>query len=311
MAEKRTRPKRKKKLILQWIEFALFRFIQGLLRVLPPSLVRILGIVLGRLLFFIARSRTRLALENLAASLPELNAKERKQTVLECWERFTVETLNYVRSIGASADAVAENSVLSDSTHLEAVLALNRGIILYTAHFGAWESAIAMVRLADMPFAVVARPLDNQLLETLLTRSRKRFDVEMVPKRNAARALVRRLSMGEGVLILPDQAVHPREGVLVPFLGRPAWTTSAPARLALRYGTPIIGAFCYRRGGKVVAELTEPIFTQDLEETAENVEILTRRINDEISNRIRQSPELWLWMHDRWKRAGEGESLSR
>ncbi|MBW3671007.1 MAG: lysophospholipid acyltransferase family protein [Acidobacteria bacterium] len=305
MAEQRTRRKRKKRLILQWIELLLFRFVQGLLRVLPQSFVRLLGGALGRLLFTVARSRTRLALDNLAASLPELGSEERSRMIRECWERFTVETLNYVRTIGAPADVVAESSILPDSTHLKAVLAQNRGVVLYTAHFGAWESAIAMVRLANMPFAVVARPLDNELLETLLTRSRGRFDVEMVPKRNAARTLMRRLSKGEGVLILPDQAVHPREGILVPFLGRPAWTTAAPARLALRYGSPIIGAFCYRRGGKVVAELTAPIFTADLEETAENVEMLTRRINDEISNRIRQSPELWLWMHDRWKRAGD------
>jgi len=36
--------------------------------------------------------------------------------------------------------------------------------------------------------------------------------------------------------------------------------------------------------------------------------VLTRRINDVISQRIAAHPELWLWMHDRWKGTATGES---
>ncbi len=305
MAEQAPRRKRKKNLVLQWIEYALFRTIQTFLRLLPSSLVRIVGEALGRLLFRVARSRTRLALDNIARSLPEISAEEREKVIRRCWQRFSTETLRYARTIGAPAAEITRQSEVVGFERMQQAIDLHRGIVLYTAHFGAWESAIGLVGRVGIPFAVVARPLDNELLERLLTQARKRFDVEMVPKRNAARALMRRLSKGEGVLVLPDQAVQPREGLLVPFLGRPAWTTAAPARLALRYGSPIIGAFCYRRGDKVIAEVTEPIMTHDLEESDELAEQLTRRMNDEISERIRQSPELWLWMHDRWKRAGE------
>jgi len=35
---------------------------------------------------------------------------------------------------------------------------------------------------------------------------------------------------------------------------------------------------------------------------------LTKRINDVISRRIAARPELWLWMHDRWKGTGESET---
>ena len=262
-----------------------------------------MGRGIGRLLFRVARSRTKLALANLERSIPEMSAEERTRTIRTCWERFSVETLRYVRTIGSPAEILAQQSEVDREDRLRSAIALDRGLIVYTAHFGAWESAIGLIGNVGLSFAVVARPLDNELLETLLTQSRERFDVEMVPKRNAARALMRRLSKGEGVLVLPDQAVHPREGVLVPFMGRPAWTTAAPARLALRYGTPIVGAFCYRRGETVVAELTEPLYTHEMEPSDENAEMLTARINDEISSRIRKDPELWLWMHDRWKRS--------
>jgi lauroyl/myristoyl acyltransferase len=34
---------------------------------------------------------------------------------------------------------------------------------------------------------------------------------------------------------------------------------------------------------------------------------LTRRINEIISGRIDERPDLWLWMHDRWKGTGESD----
>lgn len=301
MAERVKRGERKKSLLLQWIELGMFRAIQIPLRILPRSFVRSFGAAIGRIGFRLVRPRTRLALENVARTFPEISESERERIVATCWKQFCSETLTYIRTIEAPPDEVSSDAEVVGEHHLRQALEERRGLILYTAHFGAWEAAIAMVRRVGIPFAVVARPLDNELLETLLKRSRKRFDVEMVPKRNAARTLVNRLGQGEGVLVLPDQAVNPREGILVPFLGRPAWTTTAPARLALRFGAPMLGAFCYRREGKVVAELSPPILTRGLEESHENVEQLTRRINDDISERIRQSPESWLWMHDRWK----------
>lgn len=301
MAERR-KSKRKKPVVFQWIEFAVFRVVQATLRMLPSRLIQRIGAVLGRVAYRVARSRTSLAMRNLASALPELPDAERKRVIVDCWGQFCAETLTYVRTIDAPAEEVRRYAELVNREYLDEALRENRGLILFTAHFGAWESAISVVRSFGIPFAVVARPLDNELLEALLQRSRLRFDVEMIPKRNAARVLMKRLSRKEGVLVLPDQAVHPRQGILVPFLGKPAWTTAAPARLALRFGTPLIGAFCYRRDGKVIAELNPPIHTKDLDETQENVERLTARVNEEISERIRRDPPLWLWMHDRWKK---------
>lgn len=295
------RKKRKKALALQWIEYVIFRSLQGFLRLLPETVVSRFGALLGTIGFRLARSRTRLALSNISLAMPELSESERQDVIRNCWRQFGAEMLNYVRTIDSPASDVRRVAGVENIEHLESVLEQSAGVVLYTAHFGAWESAIGLIQKFNIPFAVVARPLDNELLEALLQKARKRFDVEMVPKRNAARVLMRRLAKKEGVLVLPDQAVHPREGVLVPFLGQPAWTTAAPARLALRYGTPILGAFCYRRDGRVVAELTEPIFTGGMEESAEKAEELTRQINDRISEKIRENPSLWLWMHDRWK----------
>jgi KDO2-lipid IV(A) lauroyltransferase len=131
----------------------------------------------------------------------------------------------------------------------------------------------------------------------------------VVDRRKAARFLLKSLSDNAVVVLLPDQAVQPKEGVLVPFLGRDAWTTVVPAKMALRARSTIVFAFCIPDGLRHRLEFEEPIRADLLTEGESDPVMLTQRINDVISRRIISRPELWLWMHDRWKGTGEREVM--
>jgi KDO2-lipid IV(A) lauroyltransferase len=154
----------------------------------------------------------------------------------------------------------------------------------------------------------ITRPLDNEYLERDVARIRARTGAAVLDRRRAARAILKALSENAVVVMLPDQAVLPREGILVPFMGRKAWTTPAAAKMALRAGSTIVFTFCIPDGTGHRLEFEQPIFVDQLSEDERNPEALTRRINDVISRRIESRPELWLWMHDRWKGTATGES---
>jgi lauroyl/myristoyl acyltransferase len=67
-------------------------------------------------------------------------------------------------------------------------------------------------------------------------------------------------------------------------------------------------AFCIPDGLRHRLEFEEPIRVAELTEDERDPIALTRRINEVMSRRIAARPELWLWMHDRWKGTGESES---
>jgi KDO2-lipid IV(A) lauroyltransferase len=136
---------------------------------------------------------------------------------------------------------------------------------------------------------------------------RAKTGAEVIARRKAARPLLKALSENGVVILLPDQAVQAREGVLVPFLGRSAWTTPAPAKMALRQQSTIVFAFCIPDGPRHRLEFEELIRVDRLTEDERDPVALTTRINDVISRRVAARPELWLWMHDRWKGTGESE----
>ncbi|MGA7615040.1 MAG: lysophospholipid acyltransferase family protein [Thermoanaerobaculia bacterium] len=288
---------------MQRLEFVLFRIVQLLLSIPSDASIRKWGSRIGRLAHRLLGGRSRKAIANARASFPERSPAECEDIVRRSWIRFVTMMLFYVRRLGEEIREVEAANRILDQHVLRDALDEGKGAILVTAHYGDWEFGVGALSQLDLPVTVVARFLDNELLEQQLNQSRARRGIEIVDRRSAARPVLTALAGNGIVVMLADQAVKPREGVCVPFLGRPAWTTTAPAKLAMRHGAPIVFAFGEPVGEEIHWRIEGPLRASD--PGMSSVEALTTRINDVITERIRRRPELWFWQHDRWKGAGE------
>lgn len=297
---------RRKNVLLEAIEYGAYRAASLLVSRASRETVLRWGTRLGNAGRRVLRRRSRLALKNLRAAFPDKSDAELRSVLEECWRHFGREMLLFVRMQSASLESIAEQCRFVNAQILQEAQSRGRGVVLISAHYGSWEVAgLALLALVGN-VRTVTRPLDNRFLERDLARLRVRTGAAVIDRRRAARALMKGLAENAVVGLLPDQAVQPREGVLVPFMGRNAWTTPAPAKIALRAGSPIVFVFCIpdERGHRL--EFEEPIRIDQLLEAERNPVVLTARINDIISRRIASRPELWLWMHDRWKGSGNG-----
>jgi KDO2-lipid IV(A) lauroyltransferase len=247
-------------------------------------------------------------MKNLSIAFPSKTDAERRSILDACWAHFGREALGYLRLQNMSLEEIAARCPLVNEGMLEEALGRGHGALLLSAHYGGWEVAGLAIMSRFKNVRTVARRLDNEFLERDLARMRTQTGADVVDRRKAARSLMKGLAQNSIVVLLPDQAVQPREGVLSPFMGRPAWTTPAPAKLAVRGTSTIVFAFCIPDGARHRLEFEEPIRVDQLSEGERTDEALTARINDVISRRIAARPELWLWMHDRWKGTAPGES---
>jgi KDO2-lipid IV(A) lauroyltransferase len=119
-----------------------------------------------------------------------------------------------------------------------------------------------------------------------------------------ARAIIRTLREGRllGLLIDQDTAV---QGVFVPFFGRPAFTPRAAGDLALRFQVPVAVIWSRRRGpapgdGHELSVEMVPYDPSSGDREAESVRI-TGACTALLEGAIRERPEEWVWMHERWK----------
>jgi KDO2-lipid IV(A) lauroyltransferase len=166
---------------------------------------------------------------------------------------------------------------------------------------GNWELLSVTAGMAGYPVNVLYRPLDFIPLDEFFIRFRTRFGARVIPSRRAMRDVLKCLGRGEVAAMLMDQNVDWREGVFVEFFGRRACTNKGLAPLALKTGAPVVPVFMIReRDGFTVEYLPEIRLIKTGDKTRD-VEENTRQYNKVIEAYIRQYPEQWLWLHQRWK----------
>ena len=301
------RRKRRKGPVLEKVEFYAYRMVARTASRMSEESLHRWGTRLGALASKVLRGRDRLAMRNLRATFPERDTASLRRTLDECWRHFGREALLYLHLHDRSLAELAERCPFLNPEVLEEAIARGKGTIIISAHWGGWEIGGLALMSYVRNVLTVARPLDNELLERDLQKLRARTGAEVLDRRRAARALMRGLSDNAVLLLLGDQAVLPSEGILVPFLGRPAWTTPTPAKMAIRADSTIVFGFCIPDGLRHRVEFVESIRAGQFAEDENGAEMLTRHMNDVISRRIADRPELWLWMHDRWKGTGEGQ----
>jgi KDO2-lipid IV(A) lauroyltransferase len=300
-------PRHRKNALMQRVEYLLYRAASRAVRAGSEETLRRWGTRIGALARHVLRGRDRLAMRNIAETFPEKSEAERRRIIDECWRHFGREALETIRMQHIPIEEIPSHCLFVNPELIQDAIALGRGLLILSAHYGGWEIAGLAVMAYVKNVHTVARPLDNDLLERDVAAIRVRTGVEVVDRKRAARPLLKALQKNGVVILLPDQAVQPREGILIPFLGRPAWTTDAPAKMALRQESVIVFGFCIPGTTGHRLEFEEPIRIDQLGIDEKNAEALTARINDVISRRIAARPELWLWMHDRWKGNAPGE----
>ncbi len=132
---------------------------------------------------------------------------------------------------------------------------------------------------------------------------RCRFGTEVISRGPAAgRHLARALKNHRVVGLLIDQDIRRVPGVFVPFFGRPAWTPSGAATLAIRLDCPVAPGFIHRRpDGTHHAQIHPPLRIPSTGSLEDRVHEVTAAATSVIEEQIRAYPEQWVWMHRRWR----------
>ena len=172
--------------------------------------------------------------------------------------------------------------------------------MIVTAHYGAWEVGSKFWPSCGFETAVVARRVKNPLVDHFVTVIRSAHGVRVIHARDAVRQAIRWLKDGRLLAILIDHRVT-EGGLMVPFFGRPASTTSLPAILALRYSIPVHMVRCWRQNAKVKIHIDPAIDFSDLSQNEEGILEATKRMSAVVEGWVRERPKDWLWIHNRWK----------
>jgi KDO2-lipid IV(A) lauroyltransferase len=288
------------------VETLLVRSVRVLVMLLPMPAVRRLGHGIGRLAYLLDGARRRITLENLASAFPGRTLREQRQLARAVFSHFGGLLFELIKFGTWSRERMLAAVEIEGEERVRQGLEEGRGVLIFTGHFGYWEILALAHALRIGPMSVLARPLDNRQLDAMLEEIRTRTGNTVIQRRGAVRRILRELAAGHTVGILIDQHLHEADAVTVGFFQRPAATTSALAALALRTGTPVFPVFALPLPHGRYRLIYEHPVQPPLADTPDAVRELTQRCTDVLEMYVRRHPELWMWMHRRWREPGSG-----
>lgn len=295
--------KLKQRRSFQLLEYAAARFGTLPLAILPPRMAARVGEGFGMVLYYTLKRRRAIGLKNLDIAFGTSLSAEHKQQILQATFRNLGKMLAEEFQFPKMDQAYVQNKfeIVGLDNYLNA-RRKGRGVIFLSAHFGNWELIGPPLALNGYPFNVVVRPLDNHYLDRFLFRFRTLHGNRMIERGGGLKLIIAALKKNETVGIIMDQNTLRSKGIFVNFFGKPACTTPSVALLALRYDVPVIPIFIIRTGLDThrleIGADVEILRSGDMDR---DVAANTERFNQIIEAFIRQYPDQWFWVHNRWK----------
>ena len=269
---------------------------------IPLSLRKALFTGLFRLFYHLVPRQRLIAAYNLRRAFPEKSDDEILRIVRGVYRNMGIMAAEFFDIPLLTKENVGEMVEAEGLEHCLRALEKGRGVLIFTAHFGNWELEAAAGALLIKPGIVIYRTLDSAFLDHLVRRVRSATGNILLPKEHAMRAMLRSLKRNEIVGILIDQNMAWYEGVFVEYFGRPACTTNGLALLALHTGAPVLPGYIARlpdgRYRLVIGPEVEVTRTGNRDA---DVLVNTQRFTKVIEEVVRQYPDQWFWVHQRWK----------
>ncbi len=257
-------------------------------------------------LAFLLGVRRRVALENLRLAYPRLTGRERLRLAWANYLHLGTCAADFLRSPAMSDEELFALIDPGDWDVLQRALDAGQGVVACTAHLGNFELLGVYAARRRTPMAILTRPLKGSA-NARWVGTRALAGIREIHK--GMDNLVDSVKRGEVLALLIDQNMLPRRAVFVPFFGKLAATTPAPAVVAERTGAPLVLAYLLRQGdGRYRVCVEGPLrFERSSDDRAADILGFTRALNERLEAVVARHPEQWFWVHRRWKTRPEGE----
>ncbi len=293
------------------LEYLALRVAAGELLKLPPRAAMSVCEGAGLLAYRVLAGRTRVGRENLAAAFPQLGAGEIERLLKRVYANLfrLVGEIFYLRRLVTAANWRDYVEIENGERALDVFLE-GRGGILISGHLGNWELLGRVLSWVGLPSQMLARPLDNPLLDRYILGLRESGLQRVILKRGSGGRIERILEEGGFISVLVDQNAG-RKGAFVPFFGRLASTWCSPAILSQKTGAPIVPGCCVRTGEgmKFKVVVGEPIYPRETADVSAETLRITGEFTRLLEKWVRVYPEQYLWLHRRWKTVPGPRSL--
>lgn len=271
---------------------------------ISPRFVRnLLAHFLGSVaVLVVPRWRMQMAEANIRECLG-VSDERAKQIAADSLHRFGRMVIEVMRFPLLNEKTIHEQVQVEGLEYLEAAYAEGKGVIMATGHYGNWELLGATVALHGYPMLSITRKQNNSHMDKAINEFREMVGQQVTYNRGKRGLLaISRMLKEKNLLgVLFDQDTND-DGVELDLFGKRSVIPMGAAALSRIYGSPILPIFMHNNDdGTCCAKIYPPLYTQKTGDKQRDFYQVTRKLVDILEMEIINHPEMWFWVHDRWK----------
>lgn len=283
--------------------YYLFRIAMIIVPRLPRWLTRLSAYGAGWVAWLIATKAREQAIQNMlyVTGTQILHSKAgRRRLRRSVQAKFRYNVMNYLVLFSLSKrrpDQIVGDIIVEGVEHLEAALAREKGIVIFSAHMGPFDYIMQWMALSGYDVTIPVEHLKDPRMLDLITQLRGRYGLHILPLGGSApmRTLLQRLRANKIILLTADRAIEGQSKEMS-FFGALACMPVGVAQLAHRTGAILLGAFSWYAPDGTMHGSFQP-FAQELDGRAD---ALQRGIIAMLEREISKHPEQWMAFGPIW-----------
>ncbi len=198
----------------------------------------------------------------------------------------------------ADRDKIADEIEIVGLDNFDKALQMEQSFLISTGHFGNWELLGYFLLKRGFKLSAIAKKQRNPYFDKFFVDYRADLGLDVIYQKRAMRGIVKAIKGNRKIFFIMDQDAR-SNGEVMPFLGFDASVFMGIARIALKADLPIIPMYHVRtKEGKHKIIVEEMFFPK--QEGLTDYQVMDR-LNKSLENMIKEYPELWFWVHKRWK----------
>lgn len=257
---------------------------------------------LGSLAFHVAAETRALTLKHLAMAFPSMTPGEIERLAKRTFKMLGKNAGDILRSSKIKNLQQLEKFLVTDGLeNYEVAHAKGNGVIFLTCHLGAFDLQITNMAMRGLNPNIIGTPLKDERLNDLLWNYRNLHGAIPIARGKETFRMIKVLKSGGSVALLIDQDTKVKT-VFVDFFGMQAATPVGATIMALKTGAAVVPTYIYLGDDDlqhmhILPEIPMTVTGDEDHDIRFNTQVLTNFIEE----KIRQHPDQWVWMHERWK----------
>lgn len=277
-----------------------------LISLLPFKVLYIFSDVLAWLACDVIKYRRGVVRRNLVASFPEKPEKDIRKIEKRFYRFLCDYFIETVKLASMSPDKMRRHLKVENIEEINEAVRHGQSVSLYLGHYCNWEWVSSLPLHIDpaAKCAQIYHPLENKTFDKLLYRLRTRFDANNIPMKDILPTLItwKKENVPSVTGYIADQAPGLNIHLFVDFLNHETGAYTGPERISKFLGAKAVYGHMSRPKRGYYTLRFIPI-SENVKK--ENIFVTTRKYFTLLQDNIRETPQYWLWSHNRWKRSRE------